>query len=124
MRPNIVSLACMGYDEMNDARNIIVTLEHRLEKMHANDSDEEISTEFAVRPIDAALRHAAEHDGDHPVVSQIREMFSPESVVAGRSIRVGEVLPGTSMLSDILNRRVSEMALDQSGAVRRRPTTD
>ena len=66
----------VSYEEMNEARNIINDLKRSLQRLVDRDPDQEIS-EYAYRPIDAALRLAAGQVGDHPVVREIRE--SPET---------------------------------------------
>jgi hypothetical protein len=116
------SLAHVGYDEMNEARNLIYDLKRSLELLHHRDPDQEIWSR-SYETIDKALRLAAEQIGDHPVVGAIRELYSPESVAEGREVRVADLLPDIFMLDGILNRRVSEMAFDEPGAVRRRRAT-
>lgn len=105
-------LDSVGYEEMNEARNIINSLHSELQQLAKRDPDHEIS-EYAYRPIDAALRLAAGYVGEHPVVLEIRELFSPEAVTEGRDIRVAEVLPVVAMLASILNLRVGNMAQQQ-----------
>jgi hypothetical protein len=60
--------------------------------MFAKDPDQEISPSFAYGPIDGALRKADKHVGDDPVVREIRELFSLETIAEDRPITVGEVL--------------------------------
>lgn len=101
---------------------MVLDLKLALEKLHDRDPDQEV-WERAYRPIDAALRLAAEHVGDHPVVREVRELFSPETVAEGRAVRVADVLTVVSLLTGILGRRANEMLLDERGATRRRRAT-
>jgi hypothetical protein len=112
----------MSYEELNEARNKVLDLKVVLEKMHDRDPDQEV-WDRAYRPIDAALRLAREHVGDDPVLREIGELFSPETVAEGRDVRVANVLPDVVLLAGVLTRRAGEMALDEPGATRRRRAT-
>jgi hypothetical protein len=109
----------VSYESANEARNLVYDLKRSLHAIYMRDTEEEVSG-YCFRPVDRALRLAAHEVGDHPVVREVRELFSPEAAAEGRAIRVAEVLPVVDMLDGILRRRVDEMALDEQGAVRRR----
>jgi hypothetical protein len=112
----------MTYEELNEARNKVLDLKAVLEKMHDRDPDQEV-WERTYRPIDAALKLAAEHAGDDPVVREMRALFSPETLTEGRDIRVADVLPDVALLAGVLTRRAGEMVMDEPGATRRRRAT-
>jgi hypothetical protein len=109
----------VSYESANEARNLIYDLRRSLHAIYRRDTEEEVS-DYCFKPIDRALRLAADEVGDHPVVQEVRDLFSPEAAAEGRAIRVAEVLPVVDMLDGILSRRVNEMALDEPGAVHRR----
>ena len=111
--------AHMSYDDVSEARNKVSDLKAALEKLHDRDPDQEI-WEFAYRPIDAALEQAAQYVGDDPVVAQIRELISPETVLEGRDIRVADVLTVVYQLDGILERRLHELRMSEPRATRRR----
>jgi hypothetical protein len=102
-------------DQLKEAAATVRDLHRSLRGLHARDPDQEIS-EYAYRPVDRALRLAADLVGDNEVVAEIRELFSPEQAASGRDIRVAEVLPVVTMLLGILDRRARREALSQPGA--------
>jgi hypothetical protein len=110
------------YGDVTEAKGVILDLKVSLGNIHRRDPDEEV-WERSYPFIDAALKLAEPHVGQHPVVREIRELFSPETVADGRGVRVAEVLPQVDVLAGILVRRARELALGQPGATpRRRPT--
>lgn len=100
----------MSYDDMNEARNLINDLYLTLKELLEKDPDQEIWT-YAYGPIDAALRLGASYFEGHPVVKEIRDLFSPEAAAEGAGpARAADVLPVVSTLRSLLNSRVSRMA--------------
>lgn len=94
---------------MNEARNLINDLYRNLERIAQRDPEQEI-WRYAYGPIDAPLRLAASHVGDHSVVQQISELFFPEAVIEGREeVRVVQLLPVGGLPKSALNSRDSEM---------------
>jgi hypothetical protein len=109
----------MSYSQVNEARNVILDLQSSLHKRYQIDLEAEISN-YDLRTIDAVLNMAAAHVGGHPVIVEMRELFSPESVAEGEPIRVESILTNVDLLAGVLSRRAHEMLLDEPGAVRRR----
>lgn len=101
----------VSYDRMNEARNLINDLYRTLEKIADRDADQEIWA-VAYGPIDEALKLASFHLDDHPVVSQVRELVSPETAAEGNPIRVVDILPVVSLLRSLLNSRVNALAAE------------
>jgi hypothetical protein len=109
----------MSYDDMKEAKNVILDLRVSLHTRYERDTEAEIS-EQEIRTIDAALKMAVTHVGDSPIIAEMQELFSPDAVIAGQPIRVEAILTPLDVLSGIINRRESEMASNQPGVTRRR----
>lgn len=109
----------MGYEEANEALNILFDLERSLRLAHDRDPEQEVRG-IALPPIDRALGLAADEVGEHPVVQAVRDVISPEQVAEGDPVRAVDALHVVTLLYGILLRRVDEMASEQPGVTRRR----
>ena len=112
----------MSYEDINEARNVILDLQLSLHTRYERDTEAEIS-EQEIRTIDAALKMAATHVGDNSIIVEMQELFSPDAVIAAQPIRVEAILTPLDVLAGIISRRTNEVRLDEPGAVRRRRNT-
>jgi hypothetical protein len=97
-----------SYEEVNNARNLINALHTQLEKLAKKDSEQEIWP-HAYAAIDEAIKLAGSHVQDHPVVGEIRELISPDTVVEPSTVRAADLLPLTALLREILQQRTHEL---------------
>lgn len=100
-----------GYDEVNEARNMIIGLYQTLMVMFQKDPDLEIRSP-SLRPVDEALKIAGSHFPGHPVIASIQDCFSPEAIESGEVPMVADVLPAVTLLKTLLNQKTSDLAPD------------
>jgi hypothetical protein len=78
--------------DLNEAFSSAMTLYTNLGSLVARDPDQEVQGP-AIATVDAVLTACKELLPDHPVLSAVEDVISPEAIAAGGTLRVADLLP-------------------------------
>ena len=105
----------MPADELERVIGYVTQLYTDVDKLIASDPDQEVGErEYGL--IDRILQLGLPYVGDDPVVQEIRQLFSVETIAAKDPIRAAHVLSTVGALK----HRLEQARYDQPGATRRR----
>jgi hypothetical protein len=87
--------------DINEAFFAAKRLHSDLEKASQKDAEQEIKGP-AIDTVDAVLDACRQFLPDHPIVSRLQGVLSPEAIAAGEPVRVVDVLPGVGQIVEAL----------------------
>lgn len=110
----------MANSDVEQARRILNNLRDTLQKVTSRDPEQEVRG-VALRPLDAALAAVRELIPDDPILTQVSDVISVESIEEGEPLRAVDVLVVVDILLGALpQRRMPRAAVWSPDMPRRR----